>query len=61
MKDVRKKSQWRYKTQREMMRNNLRELGVQEFTLEGLLSIGERAQVRVLLAFIRDIAVFYRI
>lgn len=45
--------------QREMMRNNLWELGVQEFTLKGLLSMGERAQVRVLLAFLRDTGVFF--
>lgn len=29
--------------QREVMRNNLRELGVQEFTFKGLLSMGEKA------------------
>lgn len=28
-----------------MKRNNLRDLGVQEFTLKGLVSTGERAQV----------------
>ena len=29
----------KYRAQREMMRNNLREIGVQEFTLKGLLSM----------------------
>ena len=31
--------------ERQMKRNNLRDLGVQEFTLKGLVSTGERAQV----------------
>jgi len=31
--------------QRVIMRNNLRELGVQELTLKGVLNIGDRAQV----------------
>ena len=43
----------KHRAQREMMRNNLREIrvqkftlkGVQQFTLIGLLSMGERAQV----------------
>lgn len=38
------------------MRNNLRELGMQGFTLKGLLIKG--AQVRVPLAFLKDSGVF---
>ena len=37
---------WDWK-ERQMKRNNLRDLGVQEFPLEGLVSTGERAQVTV--------------
>jgi len=39
---------WRYdEVQRVIMRNNLKELGVQELKLNGVLNIGDRAQVRI--------------
>ncbi len=44
----------KYETQREVMRNRLRERGIREFTLKGLLGMGGRAQVRALLKFLRD-------
>lgn len=40
-------------TKYEMQRDAVREFGVQEPTLKGLLSTDERAQVRVLIAFFR--------
>ncbi len=49
----------RYGRQREVMRSRIRELGVQEITLKGLL--GERAQLRVLLGFLKETGVFSRI
>ncbi len=51
----------RYEVQRVIMRNNLRELGVQELTLKGVLSIGDRAQVRILLTFLRETGLFNRL
>ena len=40
----------KYRAQREMMRNNLREIGVQELTLKGLLSMGRARQCEHLVA-----------
>ncbi len=51
----------RYEVQRVIMRNNLRELGVQELTLKEVLSIGDRAQVRILLTFLRETGLFNRL
>ena len=50
----------RYGAQREMMRNKLREMGVQNMTLKGLLS-SDRVQTRILMTFLREIGVFNRI
>ncbi len=41
----------KYKTQREVMENNLKEIGVQKLILKSTLSMMERAQVRELLGF----------
>ncbi len=37
----------RYETQRQVMKNTLREIGVQEITLKGLLSTVNRIQSRI--------------
>ena len=47
--------------QREVMRIHLRDLGTLDFTLKRILSMGDRAQVRVFLCFLRDMGVFHRI
>ncbi len=47
-----------YETQAEVMRNSLRERGIREFTLKGLLSMGDRAQVWALIKL--DAGVFHR-
>jgi len=49
-----------YEAKREMMRNKLREMGVQNITLKGLLS-SDRVQTRILMTFLREIGVFNRI
>ena len=50
-----------YEMQREVMRIHLRDLGTQDFTLKSMLNMGDRAQVRVLIHFLRDTGVFHRI
>ena len=50
-----------YDAEREMMRTQMRDLGVQHITLEGLLEMGNRRQVKVLLVFLRASGVFDRI
>ena len=51
----------RYEVQREEMMNKMKDLGIQEFTLKGLLSMGERAQVRALIEFLKGTGVYDRI
>ncbi len=51
----------RYETQRQVMKNKLREIGVQEITLKGLLSRVDRIQSRILMSFLREAGVFNRI
>ncbi len=51
----------RYDVQRELMRNKLREMGVQDITLKGLLSTQHRAQTRILVDFLRDTGVVNRV
>lgn len=41
----------RYRAQKEVMRNNSRQLWIQEFPLKGLLSFSEMAKGKVLLVF----------
>ena len=50
-----------YVRERERMRVRLRQLGMQEFTLRGILGTSKRAQIKVLLGFLRDTGVFDRI
>jgi len=51
----------RYEAQRVIMRNKFRELGVQELTLKGVLNISDRAQVRILLTFLRETGLYDRL
>lgn len=51
----------RYDVQRELMRNKLREIEVQDMTLKGLLSTQHRAQTRILMGFLRDTGVYNRV
>ncbi len=51
----------RYDVQRELMRNKLREMEVQDITLKGLLSTQHRAQTRILMDFLRDTGVVNRV
>ncbi len=50
-----------YETQRQVMKNKLREIGVQEITSKGLLSTVDRIQSRILMYFLRETGVFNRI
>jgi len=53
----------RYEAHRVIMRKKLRELGVQELTLtlKGVLNIGDRAQVRILLTCLRETGLYDRL
>ncbi len=51
----------RYETQRQVMKYKLREIGVHEITLKGLLSTVNRIQSRILMSFLREAGVFNRI
>ncbi len=51
----------RYDVQRELMRNKLKEMEVQDMTLKGLLSTQYRAQTRILMDFLRDIGVVNKV
>ena len=50
-----------YEAQREEMRIKLRELGVQEITVNGLLSMGNREQTQILLEFLKNSGIFHRV
>jgi len=50
-----------HETHREVMRKKLGELGVRQCTLKGILSMGGRAQIRVLFTFLKDTGVYYRV
>ena len=51
----------RYEVQREDMMNKMKDLGIQDCTLQELLSMGERTQVRALIEFLRGAGVYGRI
>ncbi len=51
----------RYETQRQVMKNKLRKIGVQEITLKGLLSTVNRIQSRILMSFFKRGRIFNRI
>ena len=68
MRDVVRWRQWnvlvrcgRYERERQEMRDRWRELGKGEISLEGLLRMGDRAGVRVLLGYLRGTGLFDRI
>ena len=50
-----------YERERDIMRNKLRDLGMQDFTLRGILGTNKRAHIKVMLSFLRDIGVYDRI
>ena len=51
----------RYERERQELRDRWRELGKGEISLEGLLRMGDRAGVRVLLGYLRGTGLFDRI
>ncbi|CAJ1057143.1 RNA-directed DNA polymerase from mobile element jockey [Xyrichtys novacula] len=51
----------RYEMERGEMRSKLRELGMQDLTLKGVLQMGDRAHVRVLVEFLRVTGLIDRI
>ena len=50
-----------YGAQREEMRIKLRELGVQEITVNRLLSMGNRERTKILLDFLKNFGIFHRV
>ncbi len=51
----------RYQKKKEIMENNLKEVGVKKLTLKTTLGISDRAQVRELIVFLRETGLYYRI
>lgn len=50
-----------YESERVVMRNQMRAVGVQDVSIEGLLRMGDRRQVKILLEFLREAGVYDRI
>lgn len=48
----------KYETQREVLKRSLSQVVVKEFTLKGVLNMSERAQVRVLLPFLKSTGLY---
>ncbi len=51
----------RYQREREIMENNLKEVGVKKLTLKTTLGMSDRAQVRALVVFLKETGLYYRI
>ena len=50
-----------YGMERESMKNQLRELGMQEYTLENILRLVKRNCIKVLFGFLRETGLYDRI
>ena len=50
-----------YERERQVVRSQMRDIGVLEVSLEGLLRMGDRRQVKLLLAFLRESGTYNRI
>ena len=50
-----------YETERNNMRDKLRDLGMGEFSLRGILAMNNRLYVKTLLGFLRDIGIYDRL
>ncbi len=51
----------RYQREREIMEDNLKEVGVKKLTLKTTLGMSDRAQVRELIVFLKETGLYYRI
>ncbi|MEQ2299567.1 hypothetical protein AMECASPLE_016513 [Ameca splendens] len=50
-----------YSAYRQILRERLKELGVKEFTLKSILGLGSKAQLRVLVSFLKDTGIYWRV